>query len=332
MKSSNASAAAFGWDFQSNAAIMIMLKNIKDAVAVKVEGATEDIEVKLNDGKMIFSQAKSVFKPDDYANVTAKLQAGLKTLNAASKMPRVERLVYVTNSPNPFNETQTMWAFSGGLTALNFKALPDLCRDKIEKLCQAQNHSFKRDQFSVYVMQFHGDKENRYKIIKELTNEFLTSLGIGDRGLGPQMLEIWQRTFFGNTSQHDLTVSITKEQMIWPLIVSICGVDKEDALLANCDDGDFDEVRRKYSDIINNKAERFEFVTKVMSAHNAYQPAMKSREKTNSFIASHWMDFKGEFYAPNMANTVLEIIVKLAISNVIKRRYTIAEIKKGINL
>jgi len=332
MKSSNASATAFGWDFQSNAAIMIMLKNIKEASAVKVEGATEDIEIALNNGKMIFSQAKAVFKPDDYTNVIAKLQAGLKTLNEASKMPHIERLIYVTNSPNPFNEIQTMWAFSGGLTSLDFKDLPDICRNKIEELCQAQNYSFKRDHFSVYVMQFHGDEENRYKVVKDLTNEFLASLGIGDRGLGTQMLEIWQRSFAANASQHELTASITKGQMIWPLIVSICGVDKEDALLADCDDCELDEVRRKYSAIINNNAERFEFVTKVMSAYNAYQPGMKSREKTSSFIARHWVDFQDEFYAPNMARTVLGIIVKLAISNVIKRRYIIVDIKKGINL
>ena len=104
MKSSNASATAFGWDFQSNAAIMIMLKNMKEASAVRVEGATEDIEVTLNNGKMIFSQAKSVFKPDDYSNVTIKLQDGLNTLNQASKSPCAEQLIYVTNSPNPFNE------------------------------------------------------------------------------------------------------------------------------------------------------------------------------------------------------------------------------------
>jgi hypothetical protein len=41
MKSTNTSPAAFGWDFQSNAAIMLMLKNIKVASAAKVEGTTQ---------------------------------------------------------------------------------------------------------------------------------------------------------------------------------------------------------------------------------------------------------------------------------------------------
>ena len=53
MKSTNASASAFGWDFQSNAAIMLMLKNIKVATSVKVEGKTEDIEITLDNGNVI---------------------------------------------------------------------------------------------------------------------------------------------------------------------------------------------------------------------------------------------------------------------------------------
>jgi hypothetical protein len=332
MKSSNASAAAFGWDFQSNAAIMFMLKNIRAASAVKVEGATEDIEITLNNGKVIFSQAKSVFKPDDYTHVTAKLQAGLKTLNEAAKKPNVERLIYVTNSPNPFNDTKTMWAFSGGLTTLNYNELPDICREKVEELYHSQGCFFDRDQFSVYVMQFHGDGENRYKIVKDLTNEFLASIGIGDRGLGTQILEIWQRSFSMNSSQHELTASITKRQMIWPLIVSICYIDKEDALLADCDDGEFDEIRRKYSAVINNNAERFEFVTKVMMAYNSYEPSMISRERTKKFIEKHWSTFRSEFDAPNMASEALKVVIKLAVSNVIKRRGIIADVKRGVNL
>jgi hypothetical protein len=84
MKSTNASASAFGWDFQSNAAIMLMLKNIKVATAVKVEGKTEDIEITLDNGNTIYSQTKAVFDPyNDFGNVIAKLKAGLKTLNSA---------------------------------------------------------------------------------------------------------------------------------------------------------------------------------------------------------------------------------------------------------
>ena len=94
-KSSQATASAFGWDFQSNAAIVLMLKNISMASSVKVEGEHEDIEIFLNDGQKIFAQAKSVERPyDDFSHVLEKLKAGLRTLNTAASQPNRFALAY----------------------------------------------------------------------------------------------------------------------------------------------------------------------------------------------------------------------------------------------
>ena len=42
MENRNASASALGWDFQANAAIMLMLENIQKAEKVRVEGKDEE--------------------------------------------------------------------------------------------------------------------------------------------------------------------------------------------------------------------------------------------------------------------------------------------------
>lgn len=60
MENRNASASAFGWDFQANAAILLMLENIQDAEKVRVEGKDEDIEITLADKTKIYSQVKAV--------------------------------------------------------------------------------------------------------------------------------------------------------------------------------------------------------------------------------------------------------------------------------
>ena len=78
MSDRNASASAFGWDFQANSAILLMLENIKDAKRIRVEGADEDIEVTLQDKSKIYAQAKAVVKPDDYTHVVDKLTAVLE--------------------------------------------------------------------------------------------------------------------------------------------------------------------------------------------------------------------------------------------------------------
>ena len=333
MKSTNASASAFWWDFQSNAAIMLMLKNIKIATAVKVEGEKEDIEITLDNGNTIYSQAKSVFDPyNDFNNVIAKLKAGLKTLNSVGNIENVAQLIYITNSANPFNKQETMGAFSGSLTSLKYSELPDSCRQQVDELCVAEGYSFDKNLFSVYVMQFHGDGENRYKVVKDLANEFLNSVGLGERGLGQAMLEIWQRWFTINSSQHNLSLSISKKSMIWPLIVSICEVNAEDALLSDFDEGDVDQIIGRYKSIIDNNSERFQFVTKVLSAYNSFGINLKGSERIKSFVSKHWQDFSGEFDIQSVEIDLIEPIVKLAVSNVIRRHRNIVRIKGEVNL
>ena len=85
MSDRNASASAFGWDFQANSAILLMLENIKDAKRVRVEGADEDIEITLQDRSKVYAQAKAVEKPDDTSHVIDKLTKALETLSDAAK-------------------------------------------------------------------------------------------------------------------------------------------------------------------------------------------------------------------------------------------------------
>ena len=50
----NASPSAFGWDFQANAAILLMIENIKKVDKIRVEGKTEDIEITLKNKTKIY--------------------------------------------------------------------------------------------------------------------------------------------------------------------------------------------------------------------------------------------------------------------------------------
>lgn len=194
MKSSNASASAFGWDFQSNAAIMLMLKNIERASKVKVEGQTEDVEITFANGKMLMSQVKSVATPDDNSHVKEKLEAGLRTLNNAAKLSNVEQLVFVTNSPNPFNDATTMFKFSSPLNTVPFAELPNACQQTITDICSAKSYDLDTAKLTVCVMQFHGENDDeRYKVLSSLTTEFLNSLGVYKISTN-SLLTLWQRS------------------------------------------------------------------------------------------------------------------------------------------
>jgi hypothetical protein len=330
--SSNASDSVSGWDFQRNAAIVLMLLNIERAKSVKVEGDSEDIEIFLNNGKAIYSQAKFVADPDNTNPVIKNLKESLRTLSNAAKNNDFEDLIYITNSSNPFNNIRTLRAFSSGLNILPYSDLPEFCKKKIDEILKKNNYNLDGNYLSVYVLQFHGSKaENKYKVIKEQINELLNKLNLGNSGKEGELLNLWQNEFFINATEHNTKLSISKEQMIWPLIVSICELNREDALLSACDDGQFDEIQHKYKTIIDNNSERFSFITKVLTSFSQYEVPLNEK-KTEHFISNRWKEYKNEFKLDNVDEEIKEMVIKLTISNVIKKRYTIDKIKTGVHL
>ena len=330
MKSSNATASAFGWDFQSNAAIMLMLRNIEKASKVKVEGQSEDVEITLADGRMLMSQVKATVKPDDYSHVKEKLEAGLRTLNNASKLTDVEQLVFVTNSPNPFNDTKTMFKFSSPLNMVPFSELPTNCQQTISDVCTLEGYDFDTAMLTVCVMQFHGESEDeRYKVLSTLTTEFLNNLGVHKIST-KQLLTLWQHSFAVNASQ--LTTSITKKLMVWPVIAILCEVGEDDAELVNYDECDVAAILQKYRSVINNNGENFEFVSRVLSDYNEFHPEMKSKERTRKFLDDKWGNYKDFFDLKSADSTTEEMVILLTITNVLRSRKVIAEIKGKVKL
>lgn len=330
MKSSNATPSAFGWDFQSNAAIMLMLKNIEKASKVKVEGLTEDVEITFTGGKMLMSQVKSVVKPDDYSHVKEKLEAGLRTLNNAAKLSDIEQLVFVTNSPNPFNDTTTMFKFSSPLNIVPFSELPVVCQQTITDICLSKGYDFDTTLLTVCVMQFHGENDDeRYKVLSSLTTGFLNNLGVRKIST-EQLLTLWQHSFAVNATQ--LSTSITKKRMVWPVIAILCEVGEDDAELDDYDESDFTEILQKYRSVINNNSERFEFVTLILSDYNEFHPEMKSKERTKKFINENWENYKDCFDLRSADQTTEEMVICLTVTNVLRSRRVIADIKGKVKL
>lgn len=330
MKSLNASASAFGWDFQSNVAIMLMLKNIVKASKVKVEGQSEDVEITLSNGKMLMTQVKAVVKPDDYSHVKENLKAGLRTLNNASKLTDVEQLFFVTNSPNPFNDTNTMFMFSSPLNTVPFSELPTVCQQSISDICILEGFDFSTDLLTVCVMQFHGENEDeRYKVLSMLTTEFLNNLGIHKISTG-SLLTLWQHSFAVNASQ--VVKSITKKQMVWPMIAILCEVGEDDAKLEDYDECDVTEILQKYRSVINNNSERFEFISRVLSDYNEFHPIMISKERTKKFIDETWHCYKDSFDLRSADSMTEEMVIRLTLANVLRSRKVIAYIKSKVKL
>ena len=115
LASRRADQVMFGFEFQVNAAIILMLRNIKSLDTIRIEGNYEDIELQLTDGEKILAQAKGVqLGSSDFHNVRANLKKALKTLSeGGNKATNVKQLIFITNSFNPFNEEASKGIFLG---------------------------------------------------------------------------------------------------------------------------------------------------------------------------------------------------------------------------
>ncbi len=327
MSDRNASASAFGWDFQVNSAILLMLENIKDAKRVRVEGADEDIEITLQDQSKVYAQAKAVEKPDDTSHIIDKLTRALETLSDAAKKGDGSLFTYVTNSSNPFNNQRTLSYFTGR-THLGFDELPDAAQKKINEIIQDNGYTdFDVHKLDVRVIPFYGnDLKNRYKEIQACVNEFLSEVNVDVQGINTEIMGIWQKDLFQNATQSDTTISISKEKMIWPLIVLVVDKTVASEYKKDFNDDEIGEIERKYKMIINQNTMSYDMISRVLSDHR------KSDKTQKQFVADHWRDYLEIASTIAADDDTKESLVKIILYRILTQRQYIRDIKKGANL
>ena len=196
-KSRRANATFFGFDFQVNAAIILMLENVKDFKTLRTEGNYEDIEIELNNGKYILAQAKSVEQAStDFRNVRSKLKESLISLSEGNQKVNAEQLILITNSPNPLNEEQSRNLFLG-TAHRSFNSLPQSSQELINKYLKEISQPLDVNKFMIQVLPFETDNEReRYKIVKQYVDEFIAELEINVSGIGHKILPFIENKFF----------------------------------------------------------------------------------------------------------------------------------------
>ena len=327
MSDRNASASAFGWDFQANSAILLMLENIKEAKRVRVEGANEDIEITLQDHTKIYAQAKAVEKPDDTSHVIDKLTKALETLTDAAKKGDGSLFTYLTNSSNPFNNQRSLSYFTGR-THLSFDELPDIAQNKIKDIITKNGYTdFDVHKMDIRVIPFYGDYlKNRYKEIQACVNEFLAEVNVDGQGINAEIMEVWQRDLFQNATQSDTTISISKEKIIWPLIVLVVDKTAANEYKKDFDDEEIGEIERKYRMIINQNTMSYKMISRVMSDFR------KSKKPQKRFVADCWNEYLDLVNVVEADESIKESLVKIILYRILTQREYIRNIKRGVNL
>lgn len=336
MKNRNASPSAYGWVFQVGAGIKLMLENVTDFTALKMEGKDDDIELSLPSGK-IYAQAKSVATMGDQSSATEKLKKALETLSDdAAKDKKPLKLIYITNILNPFSSSEKDSPYYSSYDAsYDYSILPSQDKEKIVKLV---GDDFPLEQLQVHVIRFFGEGKNKFDGIKEYIKSFARKV-FDDVSYSDLLLEKWCTLFLANAAdipKEDLSLSMSKKEALYPVIVlaidnpASCGEFQK-----VCDYDDYDGVVESFKYLINQRSEEYDFSTALLGDYTLHKRQIPTVEDSSKFkykyIIEHWREYENWFNEIKDAKK-REAVTKLTLLTIIVRAVKLQNVKKATNL
>ena len=329
---SNASASAFGWDFQCNAAIVLVLKYIKEGLkSVKLEGEKEDIEINFNDGSTIYSQAKSFQIVNEDSNGSEKFKEALRTLNKANKVGNTKALIYVTNNDvNPFGQRDNV---IDKRTTIPFSGLSKKNQERWKEYINGKKYNLgDYDNFIIEIIPFNGpDDDNKYKIIRRSLEDFLDDC-FGTTNHSKKILTSLQNRFFHNATEKDRNVSLSKKDVVWSIIVVYCQSQPDfidDDFFENDFDGDNslkEKVRNDYENIIKSASCKFELASKVYAEFDDYK--LTTRKNIKDFIRDKWGIFDEDFSI--VAEDSRKMVIFSVVDQILRNRKVITQVERYV--
>lgn len=334
MSKNCAAPSLFGWDFQVNAAIAILIDNINEVDKVRLEGDKQDIEITLSNKEKIYAQAKSVEKPGDYSNVKKHLTDALNSLNetAHGDSEVIRQFIYITNSENPMGNMQTVSQFIGPYIRQAYTQLTDKAKKIVDDaLSKAENEVvIDRDKLFVYILQFQNgvSPKDRYVNIKRIVDEFVETIIENRNGIGGKVLDVWQKELLLNGSVSNTCITLDKKQFTWIIVVKALENSLQDnSFYDKFDISEVQHVQEHFNTFINNSVVRFEFITAVLSDFNDFKPVERNK-KTVEFIEEKWRDYIVQFALDKLDSDTQEILVKTILARIIYQSSTINRMKE----
>lgn len=335
---SNASASAFGWEFQHNAAIFLAFEYIETFTKIKVEGRVDDVELYFEDEEPIYVQVKSQKNPEPSNNTLSYLRDGMKTLINATNQTEYSRLIYCSNINNPLKSKEVGYYFSG-LSRLKYIELPENAKKIIDKYilmaCEQYHLSktnFDENMLSIYTIPYFGeDNPTRFREIINVINNFLEKVEI-HHGIAEDILYYLQSEFFGNaTKKH---VKLMKEDILWPIMV-MGSLKLPDEELEDFDEGESEEIALRYRNFINKTSQKFGFVTKIVNDFVCFSQGISLKGTSKKklipiFINEEWNKYKDDIKLED--EDMQELLIKIILKKVLASRFKINRIKEATNL
>ncbi len=170
LKNRNACAVQNGFQFQTAAAISLLVDHLDDFDKIKNEGV-EDIVIVLQNKSIIYAQAKSTENGEPGSNVLKNYDRAIEALNEDLKREGpVHQLVYITNVRKLFGSKTYEADFINGQT-IPYDIL-DINNKNIIK-SRKMPDGFDLNSFAIQYLMYKGVDANKEKwIIQKINDKF----------------------------------------------------------------------------------------------------------------------------------------------------------------
>lgn len=329
----SATPVMFGFLFQANAAIVLMLENMKEMKSIRLE-CNEDIDIEFVDGTYMLAQAKSVVNAStDFTHVRENAKKAMVSLSDGALKVQTRELVYITNSPNPFNDDASKNMFYGP-SVLKYGELPSSTKELIVNYLVQLGCPLDVNQLNIRVIPFEGDDERqRNKIVWNAISDFMGRIGLGDYGYRQKLHEVWEGMLYRSGTKSNKEIRLGKKDIVWPIIVCVTGqgnLNRDALYCTRLDDSEFEEINNRYNQIIGYCSERFDLVAKVISDFSTAN--IKDRDAVRMFINDHWSDYTDEVELDSIDEEIRSSLIKIIMYTILSKKYIINRIKKEVNL
>ena len=315
----NASASAFGWQFQINIAIYLMIKYFGKFKEMKIEGEKEDIEISLNNSKKIYAQAKSKqnINDGDTSSYSTKLRKALESLSDVNDNDS-ESLIYISNlEPNPLNSGTNEFEL---VSFFKYNELSLASKEKIDVQLNQLQKNINRDKLIIAKVPFFGeDKETKQKYIIAKIEDFLTFISSDLLPYKNRFLQMLESEALHNATQNNMKLKFKKEDVLWRLLILKLGdgnsIKFDESM--EIEEETFFEALDTYDRIINYKEADFDVYNKISNL--IMKAKIEDKEiRSNQFV----IKYENEIYDivfKNNKDSNMETIEK-ACSKIIAKK------------
>lgn len=315
----NASASAFGWQFQINIAIYLMIKYFGKFKEMKIEGEKEDIEISLNNSKKIYAQAKSKqnINDGDTSSYSTKLRKALESLSDVNDNDS-ESLIYISNlEPNQLNSGTNEFEL---VSFFKYNELSLASKEKIDIQLNQLQKNINRDKLIIAKVPFFGeDKETKQKYIIAKIENFLTFISSDLLPYKNRFLQMLESEALHNATQNNMKLKFKKEDVLWRLLILKLGdgnsIKFDESM--EIEEETFFEALDTYDRIINYKEADFDVYNKISNL--IMKAKIENKEiRSNQFV----IKYENEIYDivfKNNKDSNMETIEK-ACSKIIAKK------------